>query len=121
VSCTSPARCTAVGGYLNGSTEEPFAERWDGTAWAIQTGAAPPGTTLQAVSCTSGTSCTAVGESASAGVAEHWDGTSWTLQPMPVPHHTTRGVTVFGVSCRSAVTCTAVGYYGRGHLLAEHE
>jgi hypothetical protein len=107
-----------VGGFLNGNVEESLVERWDGTSWTIQADAAPAGTAMDSVSCTSSTSCTAVG----GGEAEHWDGTSWTLETMPVPHHATRGIAVPGVSCRSAITCTAVGYYGRqAHPLAEHE
>lgn len=122
VSCTSPARCTAVGGYLaNGSTQTPLAERWDGSTWTLQEDSALPGSALFGVSCTSSTSCTAVGVNFDA-TAEHWDGTSWTAQPLPIPHHTTRPVTLFGVSCVSAFTCTAVGYYGRTNKpLAEHE
>jgi len=118
VSCTSAKHCTAVGVFLNGAAAESLVERWNGTSWAIQADAAPAGTAMSSVSCTSSTSCTAAGSLA----AEHWDGTSWTLQPLPVPHHATRGVAVSGVSCRSAVTCTAVGSYGRqAHPLAEHE
>ena len=116
VSCTSASRCTAVGGYLaNGSTETSLVERWDGTAWTVQTDAAI--TELVGVSCTSNESCTAVG-----GGAEHWNGTSWTLQPLPVPHNTTGPVTVSGISCRSATTCTAAGFYGKtAHPVAWHE
>ena len=116
VSCSAPAHCTAVGGYLaNGSTGSSLVERRDNTAWTIQADAASGG--LTGVSCTSSTSCTAVG-----GAAEHWDGTSWTSQPLPDPHHTTRGFAVLGVSCVSAVTCTAVGFYGRtAHPVAWHE
>lgn len=126
VSCTSPARCTAIGGYLaNGTTETSLAERWDGTAWTIQSDVAPAGTGLQSVSCTSSLSCTAVGITgafAVSPVADYWNGTSWTLQSMPVPHNSTRDVFVSGVSCLSAITCTAVGQYGRtAKPLADHE
>ena len=126
VSCTSPARCTAIGGYLaNGSAETSLAERWNGTAWTIQSGVAPAGTGLESVSCTSSVSCTAVGITGAftvTSVADHWNGTSWTLQSMPVPHHSTRDVFVSGVSCLSATTCTAVGQYGRtAKPLADHE
>jgi hypothetical protein len=116
VSCSAPAHCTAVGGYLaSGSTDSSLVERRDSTAWTIQADAASGG--LTGVSCTSSTSCTAVG-----GAAEHWNGTSWTNQPLPNPHHTTRGFAVSGVSCVSAVTCTAVGFYGRkAHPVAWHE
>lgn len=118
VSCTSAGHCTAVGGFLNGNVEESLVERWNGASWTIQGDAAPAGTAMSTVSCTSGTSCTAAGSVA----AEHWDGTSWTLQALPIPHHATQGISVLGVSCRSAIHCTAVGSYGRhARPLAEHE
>lgn len=119
VSCTSPAGCTAVGGYLVGNAGTPLVERWDGTSWTTQTDAASY--ELDGVSCTSSESCTAIGV-AFDSVAEHWDGTSWTLQPLPIPHDTTRPVTASGVSCVSATTCTVVGIYGRSpHPVAWHE
>jgi hypothetical protein len=117
VSCTSPTHCTAVGGYFaNGTADTPLAERWDGTAWTIQTDNAAS-TGLASVSCTSTTSCTAIGQA----VAEQWDGTSWTSQPLPIPHHAFR-FAMSDVSCVSAGTCTVVGSYGRiMKPLAEHE
>jgi hypothetical protein len=119
VSCTSRVHCTAVGGYIKGSTETPLAERWDGTAWTIQADTALSNSDLVGVSCTSSTSCTAVGQNV-IGVAEHWDGTTWTAQTVPVPHHKPFGDTLLGVSCASATTCTTVGYTSKGPL-AEHE
>src|SRR5262249_53855051 len=43
VSCTSPSRCTAVGGFDNaaGTAVPPFAVRWDGTTWTLQAVNAP--------------------------------------------------------------------------------
>ena len=125
VSCTGPKHCMAVGG-VNTSGVAPLVERWDGSAWTIQTDAAPAGTELSGVSCTSSSSCTAVGGNTSdTGVAEHWDGTGWTLQTLPVAHKNAfAGLS--GVSCLSATNCTAAGSYsfhgGRGtHALADHE
>lgn len=126
VSCTGPKHCTAVGGANTGSGVVPLVERWDGSAWAIQTDAAPAGSELSGVSCTSSSSCTAVGGNTSdTGVAEHWDGTGWTLQTLPVAH-INAVASLSGVSCLSATNCTAVGSYsfhgGRGtHPLADHE
>lgn len=124
VSCTSPARCTAVGDYDNasGTAVPPFAARWDGTTWTVQAVNAPDGGGLDAVSCTSGTSCTAVGSLSNTGLAEHWDGTSWTVQPTPVPKHgTATYADLLGISCLSATYCTAVGLYNRGQPLADHQ
>lgn len=124
VSCTSPSRCTAVGGYDNasGTAVPPFAVRWNGTSWTVQAVSAPAGGSLDAVSCTSGTSCTAVGALSNTGLAEHWDGTSWTVQPTPVPKNGTATYAILlGVSCLSATYCAAVGYYNQAQPLADHE
>lgn len=70
VSCPSSSACTAVGffGDVSGF-DEPLAERWDGTSWAIEQMSSPAGavsTSLAAVSCTSITTCIAVGTSVNA-------------------------------------------------------
>ncbi len=66
VSCTSATACTAVGGYtLLGTGAVTLAERWDGVSWTIQPTRNPPGAlerTFNEVSCTSATTCTAVGD-----------------------------------------------------------
>jgi len=66
-SCPSSSACTAVGSFgdVTGH-DEPLAERWDGTSWAIEPTSLPANavsTSLAAVSCTSTTTCTAVGTS----------------------------------------------------------
>ena len=118
VSCTSAKACTAVGSYGAGAGST-LAERWNGRKWAIQPTPNPvtgtDGSELHAVSCTSATSCTAVGDSNTSGsrsdtLIEHWNGTKWTVQPTPEPpsgHEST----LTGVSCPSAHACTAVGDY----------
>ena len=65
VSCASRSACTAVGffGDANG-LDETLAERYDGAHWVIQETPNPAGVTsssLAGVSCTSTTTCTAVG------------------------------------------------------------
>ena len=91
VSCTSSTACTAVGAY--GEPAEPlhnvpFAERWNGTEWKIQSVPRPESqmsASLNAVSCTSSTACTAVGSSEKNMLAELWNGTEWKVQPTPQP------------------------------------
>jgi hypothetical protein len=64
VSCTSTAACMAVGYYDSAGTELTLAEHWDGTGWTIQPTSNPSGATasyLPGVSCTSATTCLAVG------------------------------------------------------------
>jgi hypothetical protein len=118
VSCTSATACTAVGSYASAGGLVTLAERWDGTAWTIQPTPNPTGagdSSLQGVSCTSATACTAVGNyfDTTAGfltLAERWDGTTWTIQPTPNP---AGGQDNFlsGVSCTSATACTAAGSF----------
>jgi hypothetical protein len=119
VSCTSESACTAVGYYaagVSGGPQTAFAEAWNGTRWSIQATPKPAGalaSDLFAVSCTSASACTAVGDynsrSATLAFAERWDGTSWTIQATPNPSTTFADLS--GVSCTSASACTAVGGY----------
>jgi hypothetical protein len=81
---------------------------------------------LSAVSCTSPTSCIAVGDSDTGALTEQWNGTAWAMIAMP-PLQNTDGGELFGISCPKSTDCTAVGAYSTGadpfapsHTLAEH-
>ncbi|MGN6587909.1 MAG: hypothetical protein ACTHKT_10650, partial [Solirubrobacterales bacterium] len=86
VACTpTPNRCTAVGGWKNGSFEQfTLAYRFNGvTTWTLQSTPNPTGSiasVFQGVSCATETSCTAAGSwvSGSGGsnqtLAEEWNG-----------------------------------------------
>lgn len=96
-----------------------LAERWNGSAWAIQstpglTGGQSYANLLEGVSCTSATACTAVGYSAGpvpVTLAMRWNGTSWTLQPTADPTDAqSSDRQLEGVSCLSATACRAVGH-----------
>ena len=117
VSCTSATVCIAVGYVqINGAGNIPLAERWDGTSWTVQTTPNPTTSTsseLSGVSCTSATTCIAVGTYDTSGtnvnllqLVERWDGTSWTIQATPQQQSV-----LHGVSCTSDTACTAVGSY----------
>lgn len=119
VSCTSATACTAVGWYENSSgVELPWAARWNGTTWAVQSVSAPTeaiATYPYEVSCTSSTTCTMVGEyhnSSDTGVlfAERWNGTSWSVQSTPSPTGAKSSI-LEGVSCTASTTCMATGVY----------
>jgi hypothetical protein len=123
VSCTATTACTAVGGYLDsGGNSHTLAERWNGSAWAIQTTPTPSGTgsTLAGVSCSSSTACTAVGSFyppgslgnslGQNGLVERWNGTAWTIQTSPNPTNGGQGRELDGVSCASATACAASGH-----------
>jgi hypothetical protein len=124
VSCTSASACTAVGTSTTDVLPQGLAERWDGTTWQLQLAAAPvgaSGSTLAAVSCTTATACTSVGNftaastKAAGALAERWDGTTWSVDPTP-------GSTLDflnAVSCTSAVRCSAVGQTGFSQPIAD--
>jgi hypothetical protein len=122
VGCATPRWCVAVGSMTRRSgVTVPLAERWDGRRWSVQR------TPTQAlarrarvsyfagVSCSSRTSCAAVGHSGnSAGstgtsLAERWDGRRWTIVATPNPPGT-RVSFLSAISCTSVGACTAVGY-----------
>ena len=124
--------CTAVGGYLNGSdTELTLAEHWNGRRWTAQHTPNPAGATgsaLQAVSCQSATSCTAVGSYGGSSpvegtLAEHWNGHHWTLLHAAIPAGAPESY-LQAIACHSAAACTTVGYYtdtgGFSKTLAEY-
>ncbi|HEX4059880.1 MAG TPA: hypothetical protein VHY58_02570 [Streptosporangiaceae bacterium] len=122
VSCSSATSCTAVGDYtLSGSGSMPLAEHWDGSTWALQSVPSPSGAIssfLDAVSCPSATSCTAVGNSLAQTrpeptLAEYWNGSTWTIQSTPIPAPQAGSDFLRGVSCTAPDKCTAVGWFQR--------
>jgi hypothetical protein len=95
-----------------------LAEHWNGSSWTIKATPNPSGTRfgrLTGVSCTSPTSCTAVGGYSTTGafsadkpLAEQWNATTWTIKTTPSPTGATFA-TFTGVSCTAATACTAAG------------
>ncbi|MHB8288728.1 MAG: hypothetical protein ACYDEY_05745, partial [Acidimicrobiales bacterium] len=118
VSCLTTASCVAVGRYSNASTvNQTLIEDWNGVAWSI---VSSPNTStsldneLDSVSCSSTTSCVAVGRYSTGGgaiqtLAEIYSATTkaWSIAPTP---NATAGIDIlWGVSCTSTFSCTAVG------------
>ena len=120
VSCSSTSACTAVGSVEvdNSGTYLTLAERWNGSAWAVQSTPNPSAaqsSVLTGVSCASATACTAVGYYInSAGrwvsLAERWNGSAWTTQSTPNLSGA-QATALSAVSCPSTTLCTAVGDY----------
>jgi hypothetical protein len=130
VSCTSTSSCMAVGTFLGriqgtkGFQNFTLAETWNGTAWTVVPSPSPKlpagGAELNSVSCTSSTSCMAVGETLVSHepggflvphpLTEAWNGTTWRVVPTPTLTHT--GASLNGVSCTSPSNCMAVGSEG---------
>ena len=109
ISCSAANACTALdldtSAYLFGAAQIPV-ERWNGSAWSAQTITLPSGEygLLNAISCVSPTSCTAVGSYGTQGadtqhsLVEHWNGTTWQAQSAPLSGYTS----VFLTTCPAA-------------------
>ena len=115
VSCTSAMFCAAVGNAYNGVQDQTLIEMWDGTTWSIIPSPDTSSTMfngLTGVSCTSSTSCVAVGYfstgSTLSTLIETWDGTSWSITPSPDTSPTEINL-LSGVSCTSPTACVSVG------------
>jgi hypothetical protein len=113
VSCVSATMCFAVG--TSGlSPQKTLIERWNGASWSILPSPNQPGTftanRLQSVSCTSATSCFAVGnydDGAIKTLIERWNGTAWSI--VASPNTNSENSRLKSVSCSSATSCVAVG------------
>jgi hypothetical protein len=128
VSCTSTTNCFAVGYFTTASNPgRTLIERWNGTRWLVLAGANATGSLgsyLSGVSCTSTTSCAAVGYSydskATKTLAARWSGTKWSVVASPNPAGDESNL--LGVSC-AGTGCIAAGYYtsaqGSGRTLVE--
>jgi hypothetical protein len=117
VSCLTPASCEAVGELVNQGNSLTLAEAWNGSAWTVQSTPNPSGieaSTLNSVSCTSASACTAVGYyhppnlGPFSTLAEVWDGTAWSLRSTPNRFNAGQNL-LNGVSCGASHVCTAVG------------
>jgi hypothetical protein len=112
VSCISDSACVAVGSssvYEETQQEHDYTllGLWNGRQWSLHRRSGPgEGATLDAVSCTSSTACTGVGNGR---LIERWNGSDWKIQNAP----NVRGI-LYGVSCPSIATCIAVGSTGAG-------
>ncbi len=124
VSCVSTLACTAVGIDAVGTllNPMPLIEHWDGTQWSLEASApyAPPGASLDSTSCTSATSCVAVGSISGGSTlpestfAESWGGTSWMTAATPNPAPSPLINSLAAVSCTPPATCIAIGSGGPG-------
>lgn len=119
VSCLSTSECRGVGKLVNGETQSsvvaiwkeifsPFAQNY----WEAESAEDPAGSTharLASISCTSSTSCVAVGTSDFQGqpleeLGKTLSGTTWSLSDPTKP-----ASPLNGVSCPSSSLCISVG------------
>lgn len=116
VSCPTANFCMAVGSMQRRRRAVTLAEAYDGASWAVLPTPNIPGAVdneLLGVSCSSPTSCIAVGfrengAGAARALSERWDGLAWSLVSMP----RVRDSGLAAVSCASPTACMAVG--GKG-------
>jgi hypothetical protein len=128
IDCPTPAQCEVVGDVTyNDTLQKVFAYGFGGSVWAYQSQVNPgpdPGSTDDAVSCSSTDACTSVGTVSIIGettLVEYWDGSTWVRQVTPTPVHRPEGA-LFDVSCNGGTFCVAVGESYRvdqmnGHLI----
>ena len=118
VACQSQSACEAVGQSFPSSGALALAYGWDGSAWSLQAAPNPAGPSqpyaaFLNVSCSSATTCSAVGfyENSPSFVdvpfAEFWNGTSWKIRSRGLS--TASPAVLYDVSCLSSTACTAVG------------
>jgi hypothetical protein len=128
VDCTSATFCAAVGASSASANglHRVLVETSDGATWTVATTPTITNSNddeLLSVSCTSSTSCTAVGywSPATGGndtthdvhqaLIESYNGSGWSIEATPDAFDGP-GSQLSGVSCTSATACTAVGYTG---------
>jgi subtilisin family serine protease len=118
VECVSTTSCTAVGRYYTGSsTYWGMIATWNGVTWTAQSAPKPAEepkrSTLLDISCSSASSCTAVGgymnkSSVQVSYVIKWNGVSWSHQGSPNPTGSTN-TPLQNVSCVASSPCVAVG------------
>jgi hypothetical protein len=117
-SCANRHFCFAVGSYTTDAPEDDTAAlifQWDGSAWSL-VGAPDEGNSseLFGVSCTSATSCLAVGDYTKSFIGhpltERWNGVSWSIVT-PTNHVHSQSVQLASVACSARTACLAVGNY----------
>jgi hypothetical protein len=124
ISCPAGGSCTAVGSYLNGTGQtaamvETPSGASPGQAAALALPAGATGSTLDSISCTNPTNCTATGSVLAGTVAPLGateSGGSWAAgTALPTPSGATASgslsATTLAVACTAAESCDAVGTY----------
>jgi len=127
VSCPASQACVAGGVYEYFDVDAAiFAERWSGTAWALESQPKPEDeeefALESSISCTSPSACMAVGSwlSIEAGVlplAESFGGNAWIQVPTAQPDGS-QIASLSGVSCTatSGTACVAVGEWSTSSI-----
>ena len=124
VTCRTHTSCEAVGDYSVGSgPARTLVESWNGRTWTYVSSpnATPRSNVLASVSCTTSSSCVAVGFYVFGSeyyktLIESWNGFDWSVTPSPNPSAASQ---LLGVICTDRTSCEAVGYHGNGSFESE--
>jgi hypothetical protein len=122
--CVNGSNCWAVGAAVAAGSGNPtgtLIEQWNGTSWSVVPSPTPSGpgvvgAILSSVSCTSATSCMAVGYATDfngnnlSDVIEQWNGSGWTIVPGAATGQAFDQL--MRVQCPSPADCWAVGNAG---------
>jgi hypothetical protein len=129
VSCPTATFCVAVGQYEDtAGYTQPVVDTLSGGTWTSAEGALPsdaatdsgpthfPDAFFFSVSCSSTTSCVAVGtyvntSGVTNGLIATLSGTTWTAQAAPLPSGATSSMGLNGVSCPTSSFCAVSGYF----------
>jgi tripartite motif-containing protein 71 len=123
VSCPSSTYCVAVGYVYVGGKWNALIDRWNGSAWSLETLAIPPGAIgleMSGVSCAAAGECIAVGaEEISPEVWANYSarlaGGTWTKLSTPTASEASGRISgLTDVSCSAVANCMAVGWYNTG-------
>lgn len=126
VACVASGWCMAVGGYQDSrGAFVPMSLERVAESWHLQYPPVPLGpesdaaASLLAVSCTSSSSCIAIGDyrtidQRQVPLGVKWNGSSWSLLIPPAP--ASPQASLSGVWCAASLHCVAVGYQQVGAL-----
>ena len=107
VNCQSASSCWVVGAFAGtGTSPTMLVMHFDGTSFTANGLPTPSGSTeafLNDISCTSSTSCVAVGSSDTDAIAESLSGSTWSEKSFPSL------ATLTTISCPEVGTCDAYG------------
>ncbi|HEY1651222.1 MAG TPA: hypothetical protein VGG09_04990, partial [Acidimicrobiales bacterium] len=107
VSCAGTSFCAAAGGTDSGV----LVMTWNGSSWTQATLPSNGPDDLNAISCFSATSCSAVGQQSNGGptAALAWNGQTWSQATTPAPPASSTGSALEAVDCITNWACVAVG------------
>ena len=130
--CSSATDCWAVGAKLTTGAATGVIEHWDGHSWSSSPAHPSLGVWFNAVACTTGGDCFAVGRTgpavggtnaSSSVLVEQWDGRSWSLLVSGQKPVSALAASLDSVTCVSAQECLALGDWydpkGDDHFIAE--